>query len=255
MGKTVYYSTFECDMVQNPGQDYSLPEDYTWLREGPAAERKYRSYFLLYRLMANFYCRFVERIHVRNTEVFKSISKGSGAFVYGNHTLTVGDAFSPALANRRRRLWIVCSPANFGLPLIGKCLDWMGALPMGHGREAMGALNDAVTRRCKEGGIITLYPEAHLWPYCSFIRPFHDAAFHYPVALDAPVFSATTVFTRRRLGSKPRITIYYDGPFLPDRQLPYRERRQRLADQVRAAMLERSRLSECNWIEYTKIQA
>ena len=46
--------------------------------------------------------------------------------------------------------------------------------------------------------------------------------------------------------------IYLDGPFYPDTSVPPRERAQELRDRIHAAMLERSKLSDYEYIHYEK---
>jgi len=250
MVKTIHYTDYDCDMIQSPEQDYRLPKDFEWIRRGRGAAWMYRWNNLIYKLIAIGYNIFAGHIRTRNKSVFKSLGSKQGALIYGNHTLPAGDALSPAFAHIGRRNWVVCSPANFSIPVIGKRLDKLGALPIGEGRDALLKLSEAVSQRISEGAYVTIYPEAHLWPYCSFIRPFNEASFHYAVSNDAPVFSATTTFIKRKHGDKPRMTIYYDGPFYPDQQLPPKERRRQLALQVRDAMERRSKLSNYNHINY-----
>ncbi len=45
---------------------------------------------------------------------------------------------------------------------------------------------------------MTIFPEAHVWPYYTGIRPFGEAAFHYPVATGKPVYTMTVTYQRRR---------------------------------------------------------
>ena len=74
----------------------------------------------------------------------------------------------------------------------------------------------------------------------------------YPVELDAPCFSMTTTYRKRRFGKKPRTVTYLDGPFYPDPTLPPKARAQALRDQIYEAMVKRSQTSDCNYIRYIK---
>ena len=51
---------------------------------------------------------------------------------------------------------------------------------------------------------------------------------------------------------KPKAVIYLDGPFYPDTSVPPRERAQELRDRIHVAMLERSKLSDYEYIHYEK---
>lgn len=100
---------------------------------------------------------------------------------------------------------------------------------------------------------MTIYPEAHIWPYYTGIRPFKAVSFQYPVKLKCPVFALTNTYHRMgRKGGEAGIVTYIDGPFFADESLNPREARQRLRDKVYFCMLERSRESDYEYIEYRR---
>ena len=41
---------------------------------------------------------------------------------------------------------------------------------------------------------ITIYPEAHIWPYYTKIRPFRDVSFRYPIQYKKPTFCMTNTY-------------------------------------------------------------
>lgn len=65
-----------------------------------------------------------------------------------------------------------------------------------------------------------IYPEAHIWPFYTGIRPFPDTSFRYPVQQKLPVFCLTNTYQRRGKSHIPQIVTYLDGPFYPDAELP-----------------------------------
>ena len=102
---------------------------------------------------------------------------------------------------------------------------------------------------------MTIYPEAHIWPYYTKIRPFEAVSFKYPVALDVPVYALTNTYHQRKKGSdRVNIITYIDGPFYPDKSLKPKERQQVLRNQVYECMVERSRESDYEVICYQKIE-
>lgn len=88
---------------------------------------------------------------------------------------------------------------------------------------------------------MTIYPEAHIWPYYTDIRPFGTEGFHYQAELGVPCYTFTKIYKRRilRFIKRPKVTIFIDGPFDPDMSLPKIERIQKLRDDVYAAMKKR----------------
>ena len=43
---------------------------------------------------------------------------------------------------------------------------------------------------------ILIYPEAHIWPYYTKIRPFPSTSFRYPIKFNVPSFSITTTYQK-----------------------------------------------------------
>ena len=111
----------------------------------------------------------------------------------------------------------------------------------------------AAVRMCLAGGhCVVVFPEAHVWPYCTSIRPFQQSAFAFPVDDDVPAFCMTTTYQPRRFGARPRATAFIDGPFTTDAVLPRKERIDRLHEQVRSCMEARGHENTCDYVVYEK---
>ncbi len=201
--------------------------------------------------IAYFHSKLVFCHRVEGREKLKDFER-TGYFLYGNHTQPVGDAFMVNLVNFPKHNYIIVHPNNVSIPLLGRITPSLGALPLPDDGAAYRNFLRAVEKRIGEGHTVVIYPEAHIWPYYTGIRPFSDDSFLYPVKLGVPVFCFTNTYQKRRWRKKPRIVTYVDGPFYPDPSLPPRERRRALRDQVFGAMEERSGSSEVVWIEYRK---
>lgn len=178
--------------------------------------------------------------------------KGTGYFVYGNHTQEIGDAFIANLISLPKRSYIVVHPDNISLPVIGKITPSLGALPLPDNMAAMRSFNDAIEKRITKGCAVAIYPEAHVWPYYTKIRPFTDASFTYPIKLGVPTFSFTSTYQKRRLSKKPKIVTYIDGPFYPSESSSIREKRASLRNLVYDAMCARAESSSVEVVKYVK---
>ncbi len=100
--------------------------------------------------------------------------------------------------------------------------------------------------------MIAIYPEAHIWPYYTKIRPFDEKSFRYPVDFDKPVFSFTNTYQKRKFSKKPKMVTYVDGPFFPDASVPKKARQLKLRNEVYDAMTKRSQANNIEVIKYLK---
>lgn len=249
--KIQYYESFSEDVVENRGQDFPLPEDYVWLENG-LLSRLYSG--ILYGIawgIGAFYCRFRLHAFIKNRRVLRAWNK-KGYFLYANHTQPVGDVFLPVFVNPTKRIYTIVSPANLGLPVIGRFLPRLGALPIPSNLRQMKQFLQAVNQRVQEGNSVVVYPEAHVWPYYTKIRPFPATSFRFPVENQTPVFAMTTTYQKRRWGKKPKLTVYVDGPFWPDGTLAKKEQQKELRDEIFACMERRSQSSTYEYIHYQK---
>lgn len=178
--------------------------------------------------------------------------KDRAYFIYGNHTHAVCDALIPSMLNIRKSVYVIVHPNNVSMPVLGKITPSLGAVPLPDGREAYKNFLDAIKTRVSEGCAITIYPEAHIWPYYTGIRPFKDVSFSYPVKLSAPVFCFTNTYQKRRFGKRPKIVTYVDGPFFADESLPLHERKTDLRNRVYDRMCERAKNSNVEMIKYIR---
>ena len=97
-----------------------------------------------------------------------------------------------------------------------------------------------------------IYPEAHVWPYATKIRPFSKASFHFPVENNLDSFCVTTTYQKSKLFKKPKVVIYVDSPFVVDNELSRKEKSKALAEAVSNKMIERSKISNVEFVTYKK---
>ena len=213
------------------------------------------THFFWYRIVATpiayIYLKIVFGHCIKNRKVLREYKKG-GYVLFGNHTQDIGDAFIPTMITTPKDAYVIVHPNNVSMPVLGHVTPSLGALPLpdtvGAGKRFM----KAIETRLSENNAIVIYPEAHIWPYCTKIRPFYDKSFYYPIKYGCPVFCFTNTYQKRKIGKKPRIVTYVDGPFFPDTALADKDKRRDLRDRVYSCMLERSKLSTVEYIEYRR---
>lgn len=213
------------------------------------------THFFWYRIVATpiafMYTKCILHHKIIGKKAFKEC-KDQGYFMYGNHTHDIGDAFMPHFFNFPKNDYLIVHPNNVSMPGLGRITPSLGALPLPDDREAFKHFNDAIDTHIKRKHAVVIYPEAHIWPYYTGIRPFPETSFAYPVRLDAPVYCFTNTYHKCRFFRHPKIITYIDGPFYPDKELSPRARRKALRDKVHDTMCLRAKNSTHVQIRYIK---
>ncbi len=211
--------------------------------------------FFWYRMIAIptawIYLKIKFRHKIIGREKIKKMKK-TGRFVFGNHTQIIGDALIPSFVDFPRGPYVIVHANNVSMPFLGRINPYLGALPLPDDKDAMRNFTDIIKKRIEQKKAVFIYPEAHIWPYYTGIRPFPNDSFIYPVKYKTPTFCFTNTYQKRKISKKPRIVTYIDGPFYPDTTLSPREQRKELRDKVYTAMCERAKLSDCITVEYKK---
>lgn len=251
--ETRYYQTFTDDFVESNNQTFRLPDNYIWIHKNLFYRMICKFLYLVTVLFAFLYCRFGLHVIIKNRSLLKECKK-SGCFLYGNHTNPTGDAFIPVDIFALQHVYVVASPANLGIPILGPLLPMLGALPLPDTISGMKKLHEAIHIRVMEKSCVVFYPEAHVWPWYTKIRPFPAASFSFPVETGAMSFCMTTTYQERKPGKRPGITVYLDGPFYPDASLSKKEQKERLRDSIYDCMVNRSRNSTYHYINYEKAE-
>lgn len=247
--KIRYYKSFTDDFAESADQNYVLPEDYQWVRTDFGSKVLSALIYALAVVFSSVYCKFFLHMKVRGRSKLKGIR--SGFFIYGNHTQPVGDVFIPALCVLPRRIYTVVSTANYGIPVIGKILPYLGALPIVGSLHGMKELSKAMEYRVNTGHPIVIYPEAHVWEYYTDIRPFPNTSFKYPVKFEKPSFAMTVTYRKSKLFQRPIMEVFLDGPFY-GKGTTAKERAENLHNEIYTAMKSRSKRSNTEYIEYKK---
>ena len=256
--RVFYYESFEDDPIQTKEQEATgnkveLEDGYVFIKKNPFVKLFSAVLYRGFKVYAHHYAKSYLHLTVKNRDLLKK-AKGTGYVIYANHTNPYHDAFSPAIV-ADRHIYTICSPANLHVPKVGKFLPYLGALPLGKDKEQKAKFNDAVDKRLKQKNCLVIYPEAHVWPYYTGIRPFPagDRSFKYPVRNNLPIFTMTTTYQKAKDGGeRPDTVVYIDGPFYPDPKLSEDENRAKLAKEAYDSMVKQAKHSNCDYFKYIK---
>ena len=249
--RTYYYS----DPVNDDfaGTDIitrELPSDYSYFPK-TAIRRGFA--FWLYHIFAAPIVFVLQKACYGEKVVGRRKLKGyrkDGFFLYGNHTRAMGDAYCPGLLAWPKKAYIVAGMDTFSIRGIRRLVEDLGGVPLPNNVKGLRKFNQAIREHADKRHVITIYPESHIWPQYTGIRPLKAAAFHYPAETGKPVFTFTTTWQKRKILNGPRTVVYVDGPFIPDMDLPIDKRKERLRDQAYGAMANSARNSDYEKIHY-----
>ncbi len=245
-----YYTSFDQDFEATRNQDAKIPPNYKWVHRNLFYRFFAVILYILVLIMDFVYMKFVAHISIKNRRLLTKARKHGGYYLFSNHTILFGDVVNPFCVNFPTHPYIICSSSNLGIPVAGKMLPMAGAIPVPDNLHDMAKFNQTVKSRLDQGKAIVTYPEGHLWPYYTKIRPFAPAAFHLPVKYPAPVYTATTTYQKSRFHKKPKIIIYIDGPFEISQNLPQKQAQNQLHHAIQKAMEQRAKLSNYEYIIY-----
>ncbi len=254
--RVIYYSDLNNDdfaRTQNIKKK-SLPENFKYLRKKNYLFRI--TGWIIYRLALPFVWLYVKIAWGQKVVGKKRLKRShlrGGFFLYGNHTQEADGVIPHASISSPKRTFTVCSQDTVNIPGIRNLVMMLGALPVPKTPSEAQRFLEAVDYHYKRGGVILIYPEAHIWPYTTIIRDFPDASFSYPAQLNAPVVAFCNTYKQRKFFRKlpPKIVTHISAPIYPDTSLPLRERTHDLREQVHNFMIDASgSLDNYEYIRY-----
>lgn len=210
-------------------------------------------YRMLARPLAYVYLKLWYGHRIEGKETLQKAKK-QGYFLYGNHTNAVADALIPSMLSYPKDAYVIVHPNNVSMPLLGRITPCLGALPLPDDMDAAKNFVKEIKKTIERGKCVMIYPEAHIWPYYTKIRPFTDASFRYPVQCDAAVYCFTNTYQKRKYRKTPRMVTYVDGPFYPEKGKTAKEQKHALRECVFQSMVNRSKKNTVEKYQYIRME-
>lgn len=185
-------------------------------------------------------------------EKFKKC-KDLGYFIYVNHTQEFADTFLPSLANYPKRNFFIVNPENISMKGLRHLVEFLGAIPVPGNIKSTKNFKEEIAHHIQKKHSITIYPEAHIWPYYTKIRPYKSVSFKYPVELNAPIYTITNTYSLTK-NKKVQITSYVDGPFYADEAIYKKEAQEKLRNLAFATMCKNSKKSTYEHFRYVRVE-
>ncbi len=254
MNKIIYYEDeLNDEFSKSSIEPRIIDENYKYVHKNPLWNL---CSFVLQNILSVpikiLYAKIKFRIKYIGKEKIKPY-KNEGYFIYGNHTQPFADTFIPSIPMYPKRNFLIVNPVNISLKGTGTLVEMLGAMPIPSNKSAMKNFLEAIKQKTNKGYAITIYPEAHIWPYYTKIRPFKDVSFKYPIQLEKPAFCITNTYqSYGKNNKKIKIVSYIDGPFYPNKELTLKEQQKELRNKIYNCMEERSKNSNIEHIKYIK---
>lgn len=254
MNKIIYYEDeLNDEFSKSSIEPRIIDENYKYVHKNPLWNL---CSFVLQNILSVpikiLYAKIKFRIKYIGKEKIKPY-RNEGYFIYGNHTQPFADTFIPSIPMYPKRNFFIVNPVNISLKGTGTLVEMLGAMPIPSNKSAMKNFLEAIKQKMNKGYAITIYPEAHIWPYYTKIRPFKDVSFKYPIQLEKPAFCITNTYqSYGKNNKKIKIVSYIDGPFYPNKELTLKEQQKELRNKIYNCMDERSKNSNIEHIKYIK---
>lgn len=183
----------------------------------------------------------------------KSIKK-QGYYIYSNHVLSLDPILTPTITNIYKKCYIAASQDTFSIcGFVSWIVKALGAFPVPTNSTMYYNYVDFIKHVISKKKRVLMYPEAHIWPYCNFIRDYSDTSFKYPVMTNSPIVPYVTCFTKRKHSNKPKITVYILEPIYPNTNLSLEDSTKDLRDRTFKLMDEASKkYSTYEYVKYIK---
>ena len=251
----IFDNELEDDFANNTNIDtVKIDKNYKYIHKNPLWNIVS---FIIYRIIclipAFIYSKIKFRLKIVGREKIKKYIKENkkGFFVYHNHTQEILDTFLPTFIGFPKKAYIIANADNVSIKGLKIANKMMGAIPIPEDRESTKKYLEAIKYYIEKGKLISIYPEAHVWPYYTKIRNYKSVSFKYPIKYNVPAFSCTTTYQRYKK-DKFKTIVYIDGPFYADDELPNKSAQEKLRNNVYNSMKEKAENSNIDVIKYVK---
>lgn len=257
--KTIYYEDeLNDDFAATQGiKTRPLPKNYKWIHKSKLwnifADILY---FLIVFPIVKIFNKCIIGLTIKNRGVIKKLK--SGCFLYSNHTQHIDPLISADVSGWGHRTYFMAGNDAFSITGLKHLVAMLGAMPLGYDMDSMKKMIHTVSKRYHEKSCITIYPEAHIWPYYTSIRPFKSASFAYPVGLNAPVVAMVVTYRKRCFPFRlffqyPAITVYCSDPMYTNPTLGKKAAKEELRNRVYEWMKDTAeKYSTYEYIRYEK---
>ncbi|MBQ9266030.1 MAG: 1-acyl-sn-glycerol-3-phosphate acyltransferase [Bacilli bacterium] len=255
-GKVFYYQDeLNDDFEETNLKRIELPKDYKYTHRNIffklASWILY--YFFAFPILGLY--SFFGGVKIKGRKNIKGLRK-TGCFVYANH-VSFYDVFDiQACVFLFKRTNILGYTDALSNKVIAKIVPLIGYKPIPSSIETYKSFMKDLEIETKKGHNTLIYPEAHIWPYYTKIRPYVSASFKYPAKLNAPVIPITNCIRKSKISKRAKITLYIGKPIYPKAELSVKENQEYLRNTCYQEMCDTAaKYSIYEYVKYVKGEA
>ena len=252
--RTVYYTDpLKDDFVNTPVEAVTIDGNFPFVHRSALWRAGETALWLLLCPLVWIINHLWFGVRVRNRKALRGLRK-QGFFLFGNHTQAFPNATMPTLLAFPRRAYVLANPDAVSIPFLRSVVQMLGAFPVPDTPSGHRAFLRAMGERTAQKAVFAVYPEAHIWPYYTGVRPFPSASFIYPVHFGRTVVACAVTYRRRRILRflPPALTLTLSDPLFPDPAAAPGADRERLCREVYRFLSEKAEENEVEYVRYVR---
>lgn len=214
----------------------TIDENYKYLITNPF--RKIISFLLYYLIAAPILYiegKVFQGIKIKGKKKLKHLKK-TGYIMYANHT-SARDAFlGHVFLAFPKRTYIIGNKDAMSIFFVRRLTKDLGTLPVPDTPLALKNLNNTISKLMQKKKALMIYPEAHIWPYYTRVRPFLNTSFRFAASNNVPCVPVAVTYQKPngiyKLREKPQMVVYIGDPIYPNKDLSIKENATFLRDET-----------------------
>lgn len=200
---------------------------------------------------------FLFGVRVRGRRNLKGLLR-KGYFIYANHTNYKDAWLTPVSIAPFRKNYVIANKAAVEIPVANYLVKACGVLPVADTMAGLKKMTQTIDNIISKKQLVTIFPEAHIWPYYTKLRSFPLTSFKFPAKTKAPSIPVAVCYKKRTiLGDyrKPKTVAYIGKPVYPKDDLTEKENAIYLRDKVYDFIKNTiEKESTYSYIEYIKVE-
>lgn len=189
-------------------------------------------------------------------EYYKLLKEmNTGGFIYANHVSNEDAFYIQCLIINKKRVNVIANSNILSSKILTFFTRQLGYIPLANSLKGQAKMMKGIEYYLKNRKEhILIFPEAHIWPFYTKIRPFKSAAFHYPAKYNTPVLPIVTTFKERKnKNKKPRKVVKICKPIVPNKDLDSKSNKEFLRNETYNSMVAASlSYKQMEYIKYIK---